>query len=196
MSIHIYMIYNNHSKSQTTGLHIIAYLWYILSRPHFSLAMHTWGLPFFMMYTTGIAFFAEYNTRQRTLSKYFIGKGFFAEYFFWHSAKNLPSVKKHSAKKNTRQIKNRKKLKTNKKIFLNFRNNSPTLPITLPFALSFWIKFICFVNDEIQTRNLSLAYPPIPLHYYTNYVYITFSFPMYYNKPRVIWLFNALNEFI
>jgi hypothetical protein len=26
--------------------------------------------------------FAECNTRQRTLGKYFIGKGFFAEYFF------------------------------------------------------------------------------------------------------------------
>jgi hypothetical protein len=44
--------------------------------------------------------FAECNTRQRTLGKNFIGKGFFAE--------SLPSVKKHSAKKNTRQIKNRK----------------------------------------------------------------------------------------
>jgi hypothetical protein len=29
--------------------------------------------------------------------------------FFGHSAKTLPSVEKHSAKKNTRQIKNRKK---------------------------------------------------------------------------------------
>jgi hypothetical protein len=46
--------------------------------------------------------------------------------FFGH----LPSVEKHSAKKNTRQIKNRK----NKKIakhFLNYRNNSPTLPYYL-----------------------------------------------------------------
>jgi hypothetical protein len=25
----------------------------------------------------------------------------------------------------------------------------------------------------IRTRNLSLAYPPLPLHYYINYVYIT-----------------------
>jgi hypothetical protein len=41
--------------------------------------------------------FDECNTRQRTLDKYFIGKGFFAEYFFGHSAKTLPSVEKHSA---------------------------------------------------------------------------------------------------
>jgi hypothetical protein len=52
--------------------------------------------------------FAKCNTRQKTLGKYFIGKGFFAEYFFRHSAKTLPSVEKHSAKKNTRQIKNKK----------------------------------------------------------------------------------------
>jgi hypothetical protein len=53
--------------------------------------------------------FAECNTRQRTLGKDFIGKEFFAEcFFFGHSAKTLPSVKKHSTKKNTRQIKNRK----------------------------------------------------------------------------------------
>jgi hypothetical protein len=32
------------------------------------------------------------------------------------------------------------------------------------------------MNGEIQTRNLSRAYPPIPLHYYINYVYIKFSF--------------------
>jgi hypothetical protein len=63
-----------------------------------------------------------------TLDKYFIGKGFFAEYFFGHSVK-----------KNTRQIKNQKnKNKTAKK--LNYRNNSPTLPIPiiLPIALSFF----------------------------------------------------------
>jgi hypothetical protein len=32
--------------------------------------------------------------------------GFLPSTFFRHSAKNLPSVKKHSAKKNNRQIKN------------------------------------------------------------------------------------------
>jgi hypothetical protein len=64
------------------------------------------------------------------------------------------------------------------------------------FSLLFWIKFTCFVNGEIRTCNLSHAYPPIPLHYYTNYIYITFSFLVYYNKPRVIWLFKTLNEFI
>jgi hypothetical protein len=52
------------------------------------------------------------------------------------------------------------------------------------------------MNSEIRTRNLPLVHPSYTTRYYTNYVYITFSFPMYYNKPRVIWLFKALNEFI
>jgi hypothetical protein len=42
------------------------------------------------------------------------------------------------------------------------------------------------MNSEIQTHNLSRVYPPLPLHYYINYVYITFSFLKYYNKTRVI----------
>jgi hypothetical protein len=37
------------------------------------------------------------NTRQT-----FINKEFFAEYFFWTLGKGLPSVEKHSTKKNTR----------------------------------------------------------------------------------------------
>jgi hypothetical protein len=53
-----------------------------------------------------------------------------------------------------------------------------------------------FVNGKIQTHNLSLPYPPLPLQYYINCVYIMFSFLMYYNKSRVIWLFEALNIFI
>jgi hypothetical protein len=56
--------------------------------------------------------------------------------FFGHLAKTLPSVKKHSAKKNTRQIKNRKNLKKRQNIFiLNSRNNSPTLPYYLTRCL-------------------------------------------------------------
>jgi hypothetical protein len=122
--------------------------------------------------------------------------------FFGHLAKTLPSVEKHSAEKNTRQIKNRFFLKKNKTFFkilgTTLQPYHHLLPYPLPyhFSLLFWIKFICFVNGEIRTRNLSHAYPPIPLHYYTNYIYITFSFPIYYNNPRVIWLFKTLNEFI
>jgi hypothetical protein len=101
--------------------------------------------------------FAECNTRQRTL-----GKRFFAEYFFGHSAKTLASVKKHSTKKNTRQIKNRKILKNSKTIFkiLGITLQPYLLPYPLPyhFSLLFWIKFICFVNGEIRTHNLSLAH--------------------------------------
>jgi hypothetical protein len=77
-------------------------------------------------------------------------------------------------------------------------SNHYPLPYASPyhFLLLFWIKFTCFMNGEIRTRNLSRAYPHLPLHYYINCVYITFSSLMYYNKPRVIWLFEALNEFI
>jgi hypothetical protein len=38
-----------------------------------------------------------FYTRQRILSKDFIGKGFFAEYFFRTLGKDLTSVGKHSA---------------------------------------------------------------------------------------------------
>jgi hypothetical protein len=48
--------------------------------------------------------FAECNTRQRFHRQ----RVLYRVLFFGHSAKTLPSVKKHSAKKNTRQIKNRK----------------------------------------------------------------------------------------
>jgi hypothetical protein len=44
------------------------------------------------------------------------GKGSLSSTFFGHSAKTLPSIKKHSAKKNTRQIKN-EKIKKNSKTF-------------------------------------------------------------------------------
>jgi hypothetical protein len=84
--------------------------------------------------TTGIAFFAEclrhsakailHSTKPLpsvTLDKYFIGKGFFADYFFSDTLQRLCRVsKKHSAKKNTRQIKNRKNLKKQQNIFLKF----------------------------------------------------------------------------
>jgi hypothetical protein len=46
------------------------------------------------------------------------------------------------------------------------------------------------------SQALSRAYPTLSLHYYINYVYTAFSFLMYYNKPRVIWLFETLNESI
>jgi hypothetical protein len=37
------------------------------------------------------------------------------------------------------------------------------------------------VRFELAT---SLAYPSILLHYYTDYIYITVSFTMYYNKTE------------
>jgi hypothetical protein len=47
--------------------------------------------------------FAECNTRQRRLGKQYIGKDFFAEYFFSGTRqRSLPSVRVHSAKKSDR----------------------------------------------------------------------------------------------
>jgi hypothetical protein len=48
--------------------------------------------------TLGIGF-AECRTRQRGLDEQYIGKAFFAEYFFGHSAQTLPSARQYSAKK-------------------------------------------------------------------------------------------------
>jgi hypothetical protein len=47
-------------------------------------------------FTLGKAF-AKCYTRQIILDKHFIGKGFFAEYFFRTLDKDLASVEKHSA---------------------------------------------------------------------------------------------------
>jgi hypothetical protein len=152
-------------------------------------------------FTTKIAFFATAKVILHsakplpsvTLGKYFIGKWFFDEYFFLTLGKDFAECRKALDK--LRIEKNPKK----QKHFLNYRNNS-LQPYQLPysslyhFSLLFWIKFTCFVNGEIRTRNLSLAHTL--LYHYTNYIYITFSILMYYNKPRVIWLFKALNEFI
>jgi hypothetical protein len=131
----------------------------------------------------GKGFFDEYFFR--TLNKYFIGKRFFAEYFFRTECRKAFSK--------LRIAKNPKNIKTFLKLWKQFSNHYPLL---YHLSLLFWSKFTCFVNGEIRTRKLSRAYPSLPLHYYINGVYITFSFLMYYNKSRVIWLFEVLNEFI
>jgi hypothetical protein len=100
--------------------------------------------------------------------------------------------------KNTRQINNRKKIQKTAKLFLNYRNNSPTTTYyhthrTIIFHYYFEYMF-CEWWDS-NSKPLSRTYT-LPLHYYINYVYITFSFLMHYNKPRVIWLFKTINEFI
>jgi hypothetical protein len=53
------------------------------------------------------SFFVCY-TQQIPLDKYFIGKEFFVVCFYFG---HLTKIEKHSAKKNTQQIKNRKKIK-------------------------------------------------------------------------------------
>ena len=135
-----------------------------------------------------------FYTRQRILSKYFIDKEFFAEYFFEHSVKNLPSVEKHS-KKTLGKLRIKKAQKTAKYFLKIIGTALQPQSITIPIALSFFtfilnqIYMFCewwdsnsilnqiymFVNGEIRnSQSLSRAYPPLPLHYYINYVYITF----------------------
>jgi hypothetical protein len=59
--------------------------------------------------------------------------------FFGHSAKTLPSVKKHSAKKNTRQIKKIEKIKKKQQnIFKILGTTLQPYPTTLLVALSFF----------------------------------------------------------
>ena len=110
---------------------------------------HTTGIVFFikcLRHSAKAILHSAKSLPSVTLGKHFIGKGFFADYFFrtlgkdftecrkapgkekhsanilsangslpstffGHSAKTLPSVEKHPAKKNTRQIKDRKKPK-------------------------------------------------------------------------------------
>jgi hypothetical protein len=86
----------------------------------------------FKVGTIGIAFFAEcrqrpFYTQQSIFGKYFIGKGFFAEYFFSNTRQRLCRVSK-----STRQIKNRNPPKTTKH-FLNYRNNFQPLPTILVY---------------------------------------------------------------
>jgi hypothetical protein len=73
-----------------------------------------------------------------TLGKYFIDKGFFVEYFFRTLDKDFAECRKALGK-----LRIEKKFKKNNRkiFFLNYKNNSPTLPITLPIALSFSLLF-------------------------------------------------------
>jgi hypothetical protein len=155
--------------------------------------------------TTGITFFVEclrhstkpFYTRQTVYRQRVLCRVL----FIGHWAKTLPSVEKLSAKKSNWQIKNRKNPKKQQNILKIMWTTLEPLPITIPITLSFFtiilnqIYMFCEWWDS-NSHPLSHAYLPLPLHYYINYVYIMFSFLMYYNKPRVIWLFEALNEFI
>ena len=85
--------------------------------------------------------FAERYTRQRVLYKHFIGKGFFVEYFFGRSAKTLPNVEKHSAKKSTRQIKNHKKTQKKQNIFKLWEQLSNHYPLPYPSHYHFSLLF-------------------------------------------------------
>jgi hypothetical protein len=75
--------------------------------------------------------FIECYTRQRTLGKHFIDKWFFAEYIFGHSANTLPSMKKHLAKKSTRQITNHKKYPIKHQNIFLLGEQPPTIAISL-----------------------------------------------------------------
>jgi hypothetical protein len=67
-------------------------------------------------FTLGKAF-AECNTRQRTLDKYFIGKGFFAEYFFSDTRQRLCRVSKSTRQRKTLGKLRIEKIKKNSKTF-------------------------------------------------------------------------------
>jgi hypothetical protein len=163
---------------------VFLYKWYLVWHTHYRNRVlcrmsNTLGKGYF---TLGKGF-TECNTRQRTLDKYFIGKGFFAEYFFSDTRQRLCRVSE-----STRQRKTLGKLridflkKNSKTFFLNYRNYSPNPTYYLthcPIIFHYYFESNLYVLCEWWDSNSqppSRAYPPIPLHYYTNYVYITFSF--------------------
>jgi hypothetical protein len=63
----------------------------------------------------------HYTLGKKYSTNILLAKGYLPSTFFGHA-----SVKKHSANKSTRQIKNRKKPQKTAKYFLNYGNNSPT----------------------------------------------------------------------
>jgi hypothetical protein len=95
----------------------------------------------------------------KTLSKYHstLGKKYSANIL---SAKNYLS----STSKNTRQRKTLDKLKItknpkNSKMFKLCEQLSNHYPLSYPLSYHFeWIKFTCYVNGEIRTRNIYLAH--------------------------------------
>jgi hypothetical protein len=102
--------------------------------------------------------FAECNTRQRTLGKDFIGKWFFAECFFSDTRQRLCRVSKSTRQRITLgkgRIEKIKKKQQN--IFLNSRNNSPTLPYYLtrcPIIFHYYFEsnlYVLMVRFELAT---------------------------------------------
>src|SRR5687768_1272994 len=84
--------------------------------------------------TTGITFFVDCLRHSAkailhsakplpsvTLGKHFIGKGFFAEYFFWTLDKDFTECRKALGKLRIEKTK-----KKQQNIFKNYRNNTPT----------------------------------------------------------------------
>jgi hypothetical protein len=70
-------------------------------------------------------------------------------------------------------------------MFLNYTNNFQPLPIYHTYHPIIFNQIYMFcVRFELTPH--SRAYPPLPLHYSINYVYIMFSFLVYYNKSGVI----------
>jgi hypothetical protein len=91
--------------------------------------------------TTGIAFFIEClrHSANNTRQIFHRQRVLCGVLFFGHSAKTLPIAKKHSAKKNTRQIKNQIFFKNSKTFFKILGTTlQPTLPLLLlPYPLSY-----------------------------------------------------------
>jgi hypothetical protein len=124
----------------------------------------------YKIYTTGIAFFAEclrhsakaiLHSAKNTRQIFYRQRVLCRVLFF-----GLCRVSKSTRQRKTLGKLRIEKIKKTAKHFLNFRNNSPTLPYTLPVALSF---FTIILNQTYmfckRTRNLSLAHTL--LYHYT-----------------------------
>jgi hypothetical protein len=107
-------------------------------------------------------------TRQKILGKHFIGKRLFDEYFF-----------RALGKKNTWQIKNHKKnSKNNKTFFKLWERLSNHYHTHRPIIFTIILNQLFYEWWDSNSQPLSRGYPPLPLHYHINCVYITFSFIM------------------
>jgi hypothetical protein len=129
-----------------------------------------------------------------TLDKHFIDKKFFAEYFFRTLEKNFAECRKTLSKliiaKNPKQI---------PKDFLNYVNNSPTTihyhthrPIIFHYYFESNLHVLWMVRFK-PARSLSRIHSSTTTLLHQLCLYTTFSFLMYYKKPRVNSFENVTN---
>jgi hypothetical protein len=142
------------------------------------------------MYTTGLVFFAECPKHSVNI--------------ILHSTNNTQQTFYRQRvlcrvllSKTLGKLRIAKKTKKTENIFKIMRINYPTTTHYYHTPPSPYYFFIIFCEWWVlNSQPLSRIYSSLPLHYYINYVYITFSFFMYYNKLRVIWLIEALTVYL